>query len=127
MQFPDRDAMTAAEAAANSAAQEQLVPGKYYRFEPPVAATAIPTGGLEVCALEVCAFERGWYLGFRNDAHVFQGKPVKDGRVIQLLPCCEGDPNPEEIREQLRESYFHVLFTGGSKAVVDPNQERGAS
>ena len=107
MQFPDRDAMTASQVAANQEASKNLTPGQYYRFSPPVKAGAVPAGGPSVCAVETCLFERGYYLGLKNGNHIFQGKPANDKR---------------KIPEQLRESYFHVLFIGGSSATVDPNQ-----
>ena len=122
MQFPMRDEMTTTQAAINTAAQQELVRGKYYRFDPPVKATAVPTGGLDTCALQECTFERGWYIGFVEGNHVFQGKPVNDQRVIPTPPGYEEAPNLDGILQQLRDSYFHVLFIGGSVAVLDPNQ-----
>ena len=114
MRFPERDAMTPEQAAANTAAQQSLVPGVYYLFDPPVKATAIPTGGPNVCALEECEFTRGWYLGFVDGNHVFQGKPVNDRRVMPIPIGYEDAPNLNEIQGQLRDSYFHVMFIGGS-------------
>ena len=63
MQFPMRDAMTKDQTAVNLVAQQVLVRGKYYRFDPPVKAGAVPTGGPNVCELEECEFDRGWYIG----------------------------------------------------------------
>lgn len=117
MRFPLRDAMTAEQIAANDVATEALVPGKYYRFDPPVMATAIPTGGPNTCALTECTFERGWYLGFMDKNHVFKGKPVNDQREIPVPRGYEDD-----ITDRLRDSYFAVLFIGGSTAVLDVNQ-----
>jgi len=122
MQFPMRDGMTAEQAAANSAAKQDLIRGKYYRFDPPVRGTAVPTGGPNTCALEECTFERGWYVGLVDGNHVFQGKPVNDQRVIPVPPGYEDAP---EILERLRDSYFHVLFIGGSVVVLDANQAAG--
>lgn len=118
MQFPDRDAMTPEQAADNSRARTHLVRGKYYHFNPPVTATAIPVGGPGVCTPEDCIFDRGWYIGFVNQNHIFQGKPVDDQRVIMTPQGHEGTPN----MDQLRASYFPVLFVGGSEAVLDVNQ-----
>lgn len=122
MQFPMRDTMTVEQAAANNAAQQHLVRGKYYRFEPPVTASAVPTGGSNTCALEECTFERGWYIGLVDGNHIFQGKPVNDQRVIPTPQGYEDAPNLDEILDQLRKSYFHVLFIGGSQAVLDADQ-----
>lgn len=122
MQFPMRDKMTVEQIAANNEAQQHLVRGKYYRFEPPVTASAIPTGGPNTCALEECTFEHGWYIGLVDGNHVFQGKPVNDQRVIPTPQGYEDAPNLDEILDQLRESYFHVLFIGGSQAVLDADQ-----
>lgn len=122
MQFPMRDTMTAEQTVVNNSAQQNLVRGKYYRFEPPVTATAVPTGGPNTCALEECTFERGWYIGFVEGNHVFQGKPVNDQRVIPTPQGYEDAPNLDEVLEQLRDSYFHVLFIGGSAAVLDADQ-----
>ena len=122
MQFPMRDTMTVEQAAANNAAQQHLVRGKYYRFEPPVTASAVPTGGPNTCALEQCTFERGWYIGLVDGNHVFQGKPVNDQRVIPTPQGYEDAPNLDQILDQLRDSYFHVLFIGGSAAVLDADQ-----
>lgn len=120
MQWPDRDAMTPEQAAANNAAVQVLERGKWYRFDPPAQATAIPTGGPNTCALEQCAFDRGWYLGFVDDNHIFQGRPVNDTRKI---PVPRGYEHMREIVEQLRDSYFGVLFVGQGGAVfVDANQ-----
>ncbi|MEK7501138.1 MAG: hypothetical protein AAB642_03375 [Patescibacteria group bacterium] len=122
MQFPMRDAMTAEQIAANNTAQQNLVRGGYYRFEPPVTATALPTGGPKTCALEECKFERGWYIGLVDGNHVFQGKPANDQRVIPTPQGYEDALNLDEVMEQLRDSYFHVLFIGGSQAALDSNQ-----
>ncbi|MDD4995056.1 MAG: hypothetical protein PHW53_01125 [Patescibacteria group bacterium] len=101
---------------------QDLVPGKYYRFDPPVKATAFPTGGPNTCALEECEFNRGWYVGLKDGNHLFQGKPVNDQRVIPT-PQGYGDaPDLDEILEKLRGSYFHVLFIGGSRATLDSDQ-----
>lgn len=122
MQFPEVDEMTEEQAVANEAARQDLVPGQYYRFDPPVKATAVPTGGPSVCALEECTFDRGWYLGFKEGKHLFQGKPTNDQRVIPIPRDYKEAPNPDEIREKLRESYFHILFIGGSQAKLDSDQ-----
>ena len=122
MQFPMRDATTADQVVVNNAAQQNLVRGKYYRFDPPVKATAVPTGGPNTCVLEECEFERGWYIGLTDGNHAFQGKPVNDQRVIPTPQGYEGAPNLEEVLEQLRDSYFHVLFIGGSQALLDSDQ-----
>lgn len=122
MQFPQRNAMTAVQRALNSAAAEELRKGAYYRFDPPIRATAIPTGGPNTCALAECEFDRGCYLGFIDENHVFQGKPVNDSRIIPTPPGHADAPNLDEIREQLRDSYFPVLFIGGVPAVLDTDQ-----
>ncbi len=122
MQFPMQDTMTLKQFVDNNVAQHNLVRGKYYRFEPPVTATAVPTGGPNTCAVEECTFERGWYIGFVEGNHVFQGKPVNDQRVIPTPQGYEDAPNLDEVLEQLRDSYFHVLFIGGSAAVLDADQ-----
>jgi hypothetical protein len=111
--------MTPKQASANGAAQQELIPGCYYRFDPPVTAMAFSTGGPNACAPEECSFDRGWYLGFRANTHVFQGKPINDQREIPVPAGYEGVPG---IQNTLRESYFHVLFIGGSKAVLDSDQ-----
>lgn len=123
MQFPMRDEMTADQVVANNAAQQSLIRGKYYRFDPPVKATAIPTGGPNTCTLEECEFDRGWYIGLENGNHVFQGKPVNDHRRVSTPHGYENAPNLDEILEQMRDSYFHVLFIGGgSQVVLDVDQ-----
>ncbi len=122
MQFPDRDEMTSEEVARNAAAVKDLVRGKYFRFDPPVTATAVPTGGHGVCALQDCTFDRGWYIGLVDGNHVFQGKPTDDQRVIPVPAGYEDNPNCGQIVEDLRSSYFHVLFIGGSTAVLDTDQ-----
>jgi len=119
VQFPMRDAMSTEQVALNTATQADLIRGKHYRFEPPVIATAIPTGGQNTCRLEECTFERGYYIGFIRENHVFQGKPVNDTRVIPIPHGYENVQNLSEILENLRESYFHVLFIGGSTATLD--------
>ena len=123
MEFPERDAMTTDQAAANDAAAQNLIRGKYYRFNPPVQATAIPTGGRGTCKLAICEFDRGWYIGLVDGNHVFQGKPVNDKRVIPTPPGYEDASNLDEVLDGLRDSYFHVLFIGGSDAVLDEDQE----
>jgi hypothetical protein len=55
-------------------------------------------------------FQTGWYLGYEGGNHVFQGKPINDGRII---PVPKGYENDDDIVERLRECYFHVLFIGG--------------
>jgi len=122
LQFPGHNAMTPEQIVANCAVQQHLIRGKYYRFEPPVTATAVPVGGPNTCALAECTFERGWYIGFVDGNHVFQNKPVNDQREIPVPHGYENAPNLDEVRERLRESYFHVQFTGGSMTVLDENQ-----
>ena len=119
MQFPMIDAE---QVLTNTAAQQNLIRGKYYRFDPPVKATAVPTGGPNTCALGECGFNRGWYIGFVEGNHVFQGKPVNDRRVIPTPQGYEDAPNLDGVLEQLRDSYFHVLFIGGSQAALDSDQ-----
>ncbi len=122
MQFPMRDQMTAQEATQNVNAQLILERGRYYRFSPPVTATAVPTGGPNTCPLADCLFDRGWYLGFVDGSHVFQGKPVNDIRVIPIPAGYEHAPDQSQILENLRESYFHILFIGGSTVQLDRDQ-----
>ena len=123
MQWPDRDAMTPEQVAANNAAAEVLERGKWYRFDPLAKTTAIPTGGPNTCALEQCTFNRGWYIGFVDGNHMFQGRPVNDARKIPVPRGYEDAPNLDDILEQLRDSYFGVLFVGqGVAAFVDADQ-----
>lgn len=122
VKFPDRDALTREQAAQNEAAQTHLIKGKYYRFEPPVRATGFPTGGPDTCELQELEYDRGWYIGFIDDNHVFQGKPINDFRIIPTPWGYKDAPNLAEILESLRECYFHVLFVGGSTATLDPDQ-----
>lgn len=118
MQFPQRDAMTEEQKKLNEEASRELICGKYYRFTPPSKSTAVPVGGPNVCELADCDFDRGWYIGFIEDNHVFQGKPVNDERVMFKQ---KGYKDNE--LDSLRESYFHVLFIGGSKVELDVNQK----
>ena len=108
MKFPDRDKMTPKQAAANQAAAEVLIPGKHYTFLPAIKATAISVAGPQAWPSQEMTFNRGYYLGFKNDMHVFQGKPIM---------------RPAEIPANLAESYFHVLFIGGVTCDLDPNQK----
>lgn len=109
MQFPDVRSMTDEQTATNAAATQVLVPGKFYRFEPVLTASAIPVGGPKVHAVQDLKFERGCYFGFRDGSHVFYGRPVNDPRPI--------------TNDFLRTCYFPVLMVGGgSVAVLDPNQ-----
>ena len=127
MRFPMCDAMTLEQIAMNRAAQQDLIRGKYYRFDPPVTATGVPTGGPNTCALEEVQFDRGWYLGLVDRNHVFQGKPINDPRVIPVPSGYEDAPSLDQILEQLRDCYFYVVFIGrnASVAVFDPDQSHG--
>jgi len=116
------DVMTAEQVVANNAAQNHLIRGKYYRFDPPVTATAIPTGGPNTCALEECEFDRGWYIGLVDGNHVFQGKPVNDQRTIPVPRGYENMLDLDDLLDRLRDSYFLAQFTGGSAAVLDADQ-----
>ena len=109
MQFPNRDRMTEEECLANANAAKDLTPGLHYRFDPAVEATGIPTGGPEAFAPRQFHFSRGWYLGFQDGNHVFQGKP---------------DEKPKDIDPRLLECYFHVLFIGGVSCTPDPDQSK---
>jgi hypothetical protein len=122
VQFPDHDSMTVEQTAKNEAARSYLIAGKYYLFDPPVRATGFPTGGRKTCKLQELEFDRGWYLGFKEGNHTFQGKPINDPRVIPTPRGYEDAPNLDEVLEGLRECYFNVIFTGGSKATLDPDQ-----
>jgi hypothetical protein len=122
MKFPMCDTMTAEQVVANKAAQKHLVRGKCYRFDPPVLATAVPTGGPNTCALGECEFDRGWYIGLVDGNHVFQGKPVNDQRVIAVPQGYENMLILDDLLDHLRDSYFLVQFTGGSSAVLDADQ-----
>lgn len=107
MKSPDVEKMTPEQRVDNKAACRGLDPGKYYTFNPPVEATAIPTGGPNAWAPRLMKFERGFYLGFKDESHVFQGEPID---------C------PDDIPHKLKESYFNVLFIGGVTAQLDENQ-----
>lgn len=122
MQFPRRDNMTPEEVAANEAAVRYLTRGKFYRFYPPAEGSAIPTGGPTVCPLQDCTFDRGWYIGFIEGNHVFQGKPINDQREIAVPKGYEYAMDLEKIMDMLRDSYFCTLFIGGSEVVLDPDQ-----
>lgn len=122
MQFPRRDNMTPEEVAANEAAVGHLTRGKFYRFDPPVKGSAIPTGGPTVCPLQESTFDRGWYIGFIEGNHVFQGKPINDQREIAVPKEYEHSLDLEDILDKLRDSYFCALFIGGSVAVLDLDQ-----
>jgi hypothetical protein len=98
--------------AMNEMACEFLVRGGTYRFDPPVNATAVPTGGPNTCPLADVDFDMGWYIGFVDGAHVFQGRPANDPRMIPVPDGYEDAPDPDEI-DGLRDSYFHVAFIGG--------------
>ncbi len=115
MQFPDVVAMSPAQAATNAAAVTLLTPGKTYRFTPPVRASGIPTGGPGTCAVVECEFETGWYLGFVDGSHTFQGFPINDTRDIPTPRGYEGAPNLDDIKQQFRACYFPVLMIGGSQ------------
>lgn len=106
--------MTVQERLRNTAATSDLVRGGVYKFSPPVEATGIPTGGPQTCDRVMLEFEEGWYIGFIDGNHVFQGRPINDARVIPTPPGYEQASNLEEIRDQLRTCYFPVLFIGGS-------------
>lgn len=101
------DTLTPEQEKANKAATEILTPGKHYIFDPPVVATAIPVSGKDSWQPREMSFNRGWYLGFVKGKHVFQGKPLE---------------NPADIPLNLRESYFHVDFIGGSACLPDSDQ-----
>lgn len=116
MQFPDRNAMSLEDKERNAAAVLDLVRGGTYRFTPPVEATGIPTGGPEVHEATMLTFVEGWYIGFIDGNHVFQGKPTDDPRSIPTPRGYESAPNLREIKDQLRECYFLVSFIGGSVA-----------
>ena len=90
----------------NEDACANLQPGKYYTFNPPVTATGIPVG--KNFKPQELNFARGWYLGFREGNHVFQGKPVEP---------------PLGVQKKLSECYFHVAFIGGSHYEEDKNQK----
>jgi hypothetical protein len=122
MIFPMQDQMTEEQSAMNRAAEADLIRGKHYRFEPSVTATAVPTGGQNTCALEECTFDRGWYIGLVRGNHVFQGKPMNDQRLIPIPKGYENAPDLDELLDKLRESYFHVLFIGGSVAILDEEE-----
>lgn len=103
-----------------------LVRGKYYDFEPAVEATGIPTGGPNTCPKseleKVLTFSRGWYVGYVNKKHVFQGKPINDPRTIPVPAGYEDAFDTDEIVDKLRDCYFHVAFLGGSAAILSGNQ-----
>ncbi len=114
----------------NEQATAHLVRGKYYDFEPPVEATGVPTGGPNTCPKseleKVLTFPRGWYIGYVDKKHVFQGKPANDPRTIPV-PAGYGHENMDEqeiakLVEPLRDCYFHVAFLGGSAAIMSGNQ-----
>jgi len=108
MKFPVRDAMTPEQALRNRQACQRLERGKYYQFNPPITAGGVPTGGARVHAVVDLSFDRGWYIGFVEGNHVFQGTPIDD---------------PRPINDSVRSCYFHVLFIGGVEIELDPNQQ----
>lgn len=107
----------------NVEAAKHLTQGKYYTFDPPVEATGVPVGGSEVFSKEemkkLLKFNRGWYLGFINNKHAFQGHPVNDPRV---LPARFSNYSGS-AEKNLRACFFHVDFIGGSSYKIDDNQK----
>ncbi len=102
-----------------------LVVGRNYRFDPPIKATAISRWfDTKICEPRECIFERGQYCGVKNGNRVFLGKPINDPRAIPVPLLYErGTPEEAKIREKTRESYFCVLFIGGSRVIPDADDE----
>lgn len=101
------ESLSPEEALLNEGATSFLVRGTYYDFSPAVSAGGIPVGGPRVCPVQTLQFARGWYLGFRDGNHVFQGKPEDD---------------PRKIDSRFRECYFHVAFIGGVTCTESESQ-----
>ena len=95
--------LTVDQLLANKDAASILVPGKRYQFEPGVRATGLPMPqyAKDVIPAEF-DFTLGYYLGFKDDKHVFQGYPANDVRKMNL-------------KKKL--CFFHVLFVGGAKII----------
>ena len=70
-----KEPLTLEEKELNAVAAKDLIRGKYYKFDPAVEATGFPVGGPGVCEAKDLKFNRGCYLGYKNESHVFQGKP----------------------------------------------------
>ena len=86
LKFPEVADLTPEQVRNNQQAGRHLVQGRYYLFNPPITATAIPVAGPEVCAQIDCLFHRGWYLGERDGKHVFQGRPINDRQLpVEIL------------------------------------------
>lgn len=96
----------------NNKAAEVTI-GTYYIFDPPVEAAGISTK--KIWSTREMRFDRGKYLGFRKEGHVFLGVPIDDPRVASADWKKE---NPD-----LRNCFFRAdLVVGGSSIEVDPNQ-----
>ncbi len=72
--------------------------GCFYTFTPFLKADGSPQGsGEKVKNLE---FDRGWYIGYREGAYIFFGRPVGGSGSY----------------------FFDLPEADGQKAVLDPNQ-----
>ena len=91
------------ELAANIAAADSLLEGKFYDFEPVIEASGIPVKENIRARVSkedlgvTLKFRRGQYIGFLGGNHVFQGIPLDDPRLSKPSRC-----------------FFHVVFSGGS-------------
>ena len=104
--FKREKPLTPEQTRANEEAAKVLKPGLYYQFSPLVKATGISIKGTwKPCEL---SFSRGYYIGYRDGQHVFQGKPVV---------------RPSEIPEDQALCFFHVDFIGGASCTTDRNQQ----
>lgn len=99
---------------------QELIHGKWYAFDEPQRALALPTAEIHVCEPEICTFARGLYKGKARGSYVFEGKPDNDERRLSL---------PENIRnhktwaEAMRNCYFHIAPEKISGATLEPNQD----
>lgn len=95
-----------------------LVPGKYYRFNPPVEVMATAAAGSSVCEPAMCVFTRGRYFARdRQDYYVFKGWPINDYRSLVM-------PQGYSLHDEhlLRECLFKVELGFGISAMLDPDQ-----
>lgn len=73
--------------------KDGFVPGKTYKFNPPVLTNCIDAGGKK--GWEQKSFPEGWCIEFKNGEGIFQGKPSSEKN----------------------EYYFKVIYGRGSVAV----------
>ena len=98
--------------------EPELLPGKWYTFDPLIRAYGMPTASSNVCEPTECLFNRGWLIRTVEGENFFFGKPIDDHRILSIPRMLENFGNVD----CLRICHFVVPTNAEATIRLDVNQ-----